>query len=560
MPRQRLGEILKEKGLLDEKELEEALRIQQVTGERLGRILVRLGIVAEPEIVSALAGQLDLPEVNLFEEVEPDLLHRILPQSLVVRYKAIPVRQQGNRLLVAMADPLDVVAIDDLQQICQLEIQPAIASEQEVERFIGQFYDLQELVVQAERSQELLFETGVAWEVQESDQDEALMIRLVNTSIRQAVKMKASDLHFEPTQGKVRVRFRIDGLLREMVELPLGILPPLVSRIKIMAGLDITERRLPQDGRFQISLDRQQINLRVSTVPTAYGEKVVLRILDGVSSLILLENLGLSNNALTEYRRLIMNTDGMVLITGPTGSGKTSTLYATLHELNNSEQNIMTIEDPVEYLLNGINQIRVNNKQGLDFATGLRAILRQDPDIIMVGEIRDQETAQIAVRAAITGHLVFSTLHTADAAGAVTRLLDMGIEPYLVASSLKGVVAQRLVRRLCPHCQEYYQPEPGSPEAVYLERLGFPLVEVARGRGCRRCEQTGYKGRIAILEVLAVTRELRQRIMARATSDELKRVAINNGMVSLQEDGIMKALERITTIQEVMRVAYSDEG
>ncbi|NLL18190.1 MAG: Flp pilus assembly complex ATPase component TadA [Clostridia bacterium] len=559
MARQRLGEMLIAKGLLDEKGLEEALSLQQVARERLGRILVRLGLVSEREIVSALSEQLALPQVYLFEEVDMDI-QGVLPQPLVVRYKAIPVRRQEYRLVVAMADPLDVVAIDNLQQVCSMDIEPAIAAEDEIERFIGQYYGLQELVYQAAQNQELIREENIPWDIKETSHDEALMVRLVNTTIRQAINMKASDIHVEPSQDKVRVRYRVDGLLREVMELPPGILPPLVSRVKIMASLDITEKRLPQDGRLQLELDQKLINLRVSILPTIFGEKVVLRILDGASSLILLDNLGFSQQALTQYQRLIRNTDGMVLITGPTGSGKTSTLYATLHRLNNAEYNIMTIEDPVEYVLSGINQMRVNHKAGLDFATGLRAILRQDPDIIMVGEIRDRETAEIAVRAAFTGHLVFSTLHTGDAAGAVTRLIEMGVEPFLVASSLRGVVAQRLVRRLCPHCQETYTPEQGSQEAMYLEELGFPLIQAARGKGCRYCEYTGYKGRAAILEVLPVNRELRQKIIDREPSDELRRIASNYGMISLQEDGIFKALEKVTSIAEVMRVAYSDEN
>lgn len=559
MARQRLGEILIAKGLLDEKGLEEALAFQQVAGERLGRVLIRLGLVGEKEIVSSLSEQLSIPQVHLFEEADLGI-QGIIPQTLVVRHKAIPVRRQDSRLVIAMADPLDVVAIDNIQQASSLEIMPAIASEEEVERFIGQYYGLQELADQAAQKQELVREANVPWDIQEAGHDEALMVRLVNSTIRQAINMKASDIHFEPTQDNVRVRYRIDGLLREVMVLPLGVLAPLVSRVKIMASLDITEKRFPQDGRLQLELERNLINLRVATLPTVFGEKVVLRILDGASSLILLDNLGFSQQAAARYRRLIMNTYGMILITGPTGSGKTSTLYATLNELNRSEHNIMTIEDPVEYVLKGINQMRVDHKSGLDFATGLRAILRQDPDIIMVGEIRDRETAEIAVRAAFTGHLVFSTLHTTDAAGAITRLIDMGVEPFLVASSLRGVVAQRLVRRLCPHCRETYQPEPGSQEALYLEELGFPLVQAVRSKGCRFCEQTGYKGRMAILEVLPLNSELRQKIMARASSDELRRIALNYGMISLQEDGIMKALEKVTTIEEVMRVAYSDEN
>lgn len=560
MARKRLGEMLLEKGLLTQESLNEALNVQQTTGERLGRILVRLGQVPEREITAALAEQLAVPEIHLFEEVDMDVIHGLIPQSLILRYKVVPVRLVDNRLILAMADPLDVLAIDDIRQVCQLEIEPAISPEGEIEQFIGQFYGLQELASQASQDPELSAPSAGSWEIEDNIQDEALMIRLVNTIIRQGIRMRASDIHIEPSMDKVLVRYRIDGILREVMKLPPGILPPLVSRIKIMANLDITEKRLPQDGRLQLNLNDRPVNLRVAIVPTLFGQKIVLRILDGATSLILLENIGFSPGTLRQYRQLITHTSGMVLITGPTGSGKTSTLYATLNQINNPELNIMTIEDPVEYVLPGINQIRVNHNTGLDFATGLRAILRQDPDVIMVGEIRDRETAEIAVRAAITGHLVFSTLHTTDAAGAITRLLDMGVEPYLVASSLRAVVAQRLVRRLCPHCQEPYRPEPGSSEAIYLEEMGFPLGELGRGMGCRNCEYTGYRGRIAVLELLPVDRELRQLLMAKVSSDQLKRKAIASGMVTLQEDGIAKAFQKVTTIAEVMRVAYSDEN
>lgn len=560
MARKRLGEILLEKGLLAQDSLDEALNIQQTTGERLGRVLVRLGLVPEREITSALSEQLAVPEIHLFEEVDMDVIHGVVPQSLILRYKVVPVKLIGNRLVLAMADPLDVLAIDDIQQVCQLEIEPAISAEGEIEQFIGQFYGLQELASQASQTPELSAAPSDTWEIKDTIQDEALVIKLINTAMSQAIRMRASDIHIEPSVDKVRVRYRLDGLLRDVMELPLGILPPLVSRIKIMANLDITEKRLPQDGRLQLNLNDRQVNIRVAIVPTLFGQKVVLRILDGATSLILLANLGFSPGTLRQYQQVITSTSGMVLITGPTGSGKTSTLYATLNHINNPELNIMTIEDPVEYVLKGINQIRVDHKSGLNFATGLRAILRQDPDVIMVGEIRDRETAEIAVRAAITGHLVFSTLHTTDAAGAITRLLDMGIEPYLVASSLRAVVAQRLVRRLCPHCQEPYRPEPGSNEAIYLEEMGFPLGELSRGTGCRNCEYTGYRGRIAVLEFLSVDRELRQLLMAKVASDQLKSKAIASGMVTLQEDGIAKAFQKVTTIAEVMRVAYSAEN
>lgn len=560
MIQKRLGEMLIAINLLEEEALAEALQLQKTSGERLGRILIHLGLVPEEEIIKILAKQLEVPLVHLFEEMDIEEVQELIPQTLIKKYRIVPVRQIANRLLVAMVDPLNILAIDDLQQVTGLEIEPAIASEEEIESFIGQYHGLQELANQASLESGANNITSQSWEIFDPTHDEALMIRLVNSIMSQGVRMRASDIHIEACPERVRVRYRVDGILREMMELPLGLLPPLVSRIKIMAGMDITEKRMPQDGRLQLKTKERLINLRIATIPTLAGEKIVARILDRVESLILLENLGFSPKSLTQYRQLIKNTHGMILITGPTGSGKTSTLYATLNDLNSPDKNIMTIEEPVEYVLAGINQIRVTAKPGLDFATGLRSVLRQDPDIIMVGEVRDQETAEIAVRAAITGHLVFSTLHTVDAAGAITRLLDMGIEPFLVASSVRAVVAQRLVRRLCTHCQELYRPEIGSEEALFLDKVGFPLGQVARGLGCRHCEHTGYKGRLAILEILPIQRELRQKIMNREPRDELKRVALSNGMLSLQEDGIAKSFERLTTIAEIMRVAYADES
>lgn len=383
--------------------------------------------------------------------------------------------------------------------------------------------------------------------------EEAPVVRLVNRIIQQAIQARASDIHIEPQGDEVRVRLRVDGLLRELQRLPIGHLSSLISRIKIMAAMDIAEKRLPQDGRFQFTTGRHRVDLRVSTLPTVFGEKAVIRLLDQKAMLLSLDELGFLPPIKEQFKNLIASSYGMQLITGPTGSGKTTTLYAALNALNSPQKNIVTIEDPVEYLLPGTNQVRVNPKAGLTFASGLRSILRQDPDIIMVGEIRDQETADIAVRAAITGHLVFSTLHTNDAAGAITRLLDMGIEPYLVNSSIIGVVAQRLVRKICPYCRESYRPESRS-----LERLWLPdTVELWRGRGCDYCHNTGFAGRTGIHEVLVMNQDLRELVAAKAPSRAIKEKAMAAGMVPLLEDGLLKARQGLTTVAEVLRVTTS---
>ncbi|HHX49896.1 MAG TPA: type II/IV secretion system protein, partial [Clostridia bacterium] len=488
----------------------------------------------------------------------PDIC-QLVPEALVRRHKVIPVTRTEDNLTIAMADPLNVMAIDDLYLTTGLEIDVAIAPESEIEHFIGQYFGLQELV------EELLQEPGQSVsrldsiDITEIADEEALVIRIVNSLIRQAIQVKASDIHLEPYQRDIRVRFRIDGLLREVMTLTPGILPPLVSRIKILAGMDIAEKRLPQDGRMQLKIEDRSVNLRVATWPILTGEKVVIRILDKPSTLIKLDELGFSQESLSRYQRLATSTFGMILVTGPTGSGKSTTLYATLNAINTPDKNIVTIEDPVEYVLPGINQMQVNNKAGLTFPRGLRSVIRQDPDIIMIGEIRDKETAAIATRAAITGHLVFSTLHTSDAAGAITRLLDMGIEPFLVASTVRGIVAQRLVRRICLHCRGTYRPEPGSPEALFLQDFQAENRNLVRGKGCPRCDSTGYSGRLAILEILPVDKVLRQKIVSKYPSDQLREAALASGMITLQQDGLGKAFQGLTTISEVLRVAYAGE-
>lgn len=537
-----LGELLVKRKIITDAQLERALQ-EIKPGETLERVLIRLGFVS-PQ---------DLFDVGAFD---PNLL-RLLPPSVARRYGAIPCKLENNHLYVAMVDPLNIVAIDDLRLITGYEIEPLFASEEEINEVLAAYYNynngksesraLQELDINLGEQQTAFFELG-------GDESDAPVVKIVDSIIQQAVRAKASDIHFEPQEDRVRIRFRVDGVLREIMFLPKVMAATLVSRVKIMAEMDIAEKRLPQDGRVMLKVDGRPIDLRVSTLPTLFGEKIVMRILDKANQLIKLDDLGLTPRLLEGYRQLIHVPYGMILVTGPAGSGKTTTLYATLSELNSSEKNIVTIEEPVEYVLEGINQIGVNNKAGLTFATGLRSILRQDPDVIMIGEIRDGETADIAVRAATTGHLVFSTLHTNDAAGALLRLVDMGVEPFLVASSVIGVLAQRLVRRICSRCKTtYFLPE-HAPERLFL---GEGPVILYKGEGCQECGHTGYKGRVAILEILRVTSGIRDLIMQKATAEQIKQKAREEGMLTLLEDGILKVKEGITTVEEVMRVTYS---
>ena len=559
--RKRLGDLLVDAGLITAAQLQQALQAQRQTGERLGRVLVSLGFVTEQDILNTLEMQLGIPQITLSDRLNIPLI-RSLPETLLRRHRVVPVKQESDRLMIAMSDPLNVVAIDDLRLATGLEIDPVLAREKEIDDALQKAFTLSSL---EKAFAEMPDEPG-ATEMQALDLApgdaggaEAPVIRLVNSLIAQAVNEKASDIHIEPQEKKVLVRFRQDGLLREVMTLSHQTRLPLVSRIKIMAGMDIAEKRLPQDGRIQIKFAGRNIDLRVSSMPTVFGEKIVLRILDKSTNILPIEELGFDDYNFDRFLSLLRHAYGMVLITGPTGSGKTTTLYAVLNKLRSPELNIVTIEDPVEYVLEGINQTQVNVKAGLTFASGLRSILRQDPDVIMVGEIRDHETAEIAVRAASTGHLVLSTLHTNDAAGALTRLIDMGVEPFLVASSLLGVVAQRLVRVLCPHCRQEYRPAPDAAERIFMGHAPADDVTLFAPGKCARCEQLGYRGRISIQEVLISSGNIRSLINQKRSADEIKQQAIKEGMVTLQQDGINKARCGITSLQETMRVAYTEE-
>ncbi|MDI3522481.1 MAG: type pilus assembly protein PilB [Bacillota bacterium] len=550
----RLGDLLVDQGLLTRDQLAQALKRQQETGERLGQALVSLGYVTPRQIAEVLEFQLGIPHVTLADFPPEEEALRSIPGTLARRHQVLPLRISGSALLLAMADPLNVVAVDEVRLASGYEVRPAVATEEEIAQEIRNHYGALENVAQESRrlSQSRTREEPVPGSP--SGTDSAAAINIVDSLFAQAVEARASDIHIEPLDEDLRVRFRIDGVLQPVINLNSGVLGPLISRIKVMAGMDIAERRAPQDGRIELKQGGHEIDVRVSTLPTIRGEKVVLRLLDKTTRIMSLSALGFAAQALTGFRQLIARPYGMVLVTGPTGCGKTTTLYAALRTLNTPQQNIITIEDPVEYQIPGINQVQVNPKAGIDFATGLRAILRQDPNIIMVGEIRDSETADVAIRSALTGHLVLSTLHTNDAAGTITRLLDMGVEPYLVASALAGVVAQRLVRCVCPRCEEEYLPE---PEEWTLLELGpdRPPEPLKRGRGCPACRYTGYWGRTAIQESMVVTPALRRLILAKASAEEIRAAALQEGMIPLLQDGVAKVLAGRTTIAEVIRAA-----
>ncbi|CAB3395427.1 GspE/PulE family protein [Kyrpidia spormannii] len=552
MPRKRLGDLLIEAGLITPEQLEKALAEQKVTGRRLGEVLTQSGVLSEDQLIEVMEFQLGIPHVDLDRFRADPAAVELVPEALARRYRVIPLKRSGNRLTLAMVDPLDYFAIDDIRMTTGLHVDPVIATHDDVDRALEQYYGLKQSV------------TEVLKEVRPEQVDEeqvraedAPIVRLVNQLIEQAADGRASDIHFDPQQQAVAVRFRIDGVLHTQMRLPKHLQPVLTARVKIMANLNIAEHRLPQDGRIQLKVRGRPVDVRVATLPTIFGEKIVLRLLDVRNAVTRIEDLGFSERNHAAFLSMIGAPHGIVLVTGPTGSGKTSTLYAALHHLNAESQNIITVEDPVEYQIDGVNQVQVNQAVGLTFAVGLRSILREDPNIIMVGEIRDEETAEIAVRAALTGHLVLSTLHTNDAPGSITRLMDMGVEPYLIASTLRGVVAQRLVRRVCADCREAYRL--AADEAELLADWGLAAETLWRGRGCTACHRTGYRGRMAVHELLPVNEEIRALIAERRPAAEYRRAAEEMGYLPLVHDGLQKAVQGMTTVREVLNVIV-DEG
>jgi len=552
----RLGDILIDAKLITPAQLESALEVKKASGSRLGEVLVGLGLVADVDIAQALARQLNVPYVSPEEiAVDPEVA-KIISEQSARRYWAVPIAKEGNVITVAMSDPLNVFALDDISLLTGAEVRPVVTTDRGVEKAIQIGYQ-QDLIPPPEAGAPRPGDELETFRLREMV-EEAPIVRLVNQIIDRAMDERASDIHIEPLEESVRVRYRIDGMLREVMTIPKANHAATVSRIKIMASLDISERRVPQDGRIRIKDQGRDADLRVSTLPTIHGEKVVIRILDKTRTVNSLDEIGFLPDTLERFRPMIRRPHGMVLITGPTGSGKTTTLTAILRELNSETHNIITIEDPVEYEVPGVNQINVNERAGLTFASGLRSILRQDPNIIMVGEIRDAETADIAIRSALTGHLVLSTLHTNDAAGTITRLIDMGVEPFLLSSSIIGVVAQRLARILCQRCKEPYELAPDDP---YRGPARFPEgpVKLFRAKGCPECNRTGYRGRVAIFELMPVTASIRELINKRAPAPVLHEQAVREGMRTLLQDGVEEAMRGQTSLEEVFRVAYTED-
>ena len=565
--RQRLGDLLVQTGVITPEQLNEALEEQKRTGQRLGNILVKKGYFTEHNLIEVLEFQLGIPHVVLAKRhIEPDVL-ALVPENLVKKYKVFPVEKIQNRLILGMLDPTDIFALDDLRLSLNMEIQPVIITEEDLNQAINKYYGISNSVKEVFKDldveiEEITQEDEAADEVQTAI-DEAPIVRLVNLIITQAVKERASDIHIEPTEKEVVIRYRVDGSLKQEMTSPKNTQAAIISRVKIMSGMNIAEKRIPQDGRIQIKVEQVPVDLRVSSVPTVFGEKIVMRILYKSNILAQMEKLGFLPDTLEKFRAVYNLPHGIILVTGPTGSGKSTTLSAVLNELNSPEENIMTVEDPVEYQIPGVNQVQVNVKAGLTFASALRAFLRQDPDIIMVGEIRDQETAQIATQAALTGHLVLSTLHTNDAPSSITRLVDMGIEPFMVASTVVAVLAQRLIRGICPECKTAYRMAPDDPYyPLVVSALGdFPPDRLIfyQGRGCRQCGGSGYSKRLAIHEVFVMNSDLRSLIIKNVPSGVLKENAVRTGMRTLFQDGLVKALEGKTTVEEVVKAAYSNE-
>ena len=556
-----IGEILKEICSFSDDIFDEALEIQREKGGRIGEILIQKGAIGEGDLLKARGVQFGLPLWHTIstEDMDTSFTEKI-PIQFLKKYKMVPV-VRSDGIYIAVNDTTLFQPIDDLHIILGWDgVETVLAPYSAILSAINFAYDLSgdsaEQVIQDMREEDrdmiisAVEETGDLLD----DTSDAPIIKLVNLMLSQAVKARASDIHIEPYQNRIKVRYRVDGILYDMLSPPKHIQSTLISRIKIMARLNIAEKRLPQDGRIEIKIGDKSVDIRVSTIPTAFGERVVLRLLDKTTVLLKLSDLGMSEQRLKIFNELIKSAHGIILVTGPTGSGKTTTLYAALSSINNSDINIITIEDPIEYQIEGIGQIQVNPKINITFANGLRSIVRQDPDVILVGEIRDLETAEIAIQAALTGHLVFSTLHTNDSASAVTRLIDMGIESFLVTSSVIGILAQRLVRNVCNECKEEYIPDEESLENIGITPEMSSGKKIYKGKGCQDCLNTGYKGRTGIFELMILDDAIKSLILKTSDSNAIKKKAVNQGMVTLRQDGALKVLNGITTVEEILRI------
>ena len=563
-----LGLSLIEAGLITREQLDQALKTHRKTGSTLGVTLVREGFITEKQLLTFLETQLGFPHAILANYVVDQNAIQVIPEDLARKYEICPLVKVKNTLTVAMVDPLDSFVLENLQETTGCEVKPLVSTYNEIMEAIDKYYSRK---VEIEKKDDLSALRNLAESIQGvnkgssahsiagNDTNKANVINLVDKIIQDAVNSKASDIHIEPSDSNVRVRFRRDGILEDVMSLGKEWANPLTSRIKVMADLDIAEKRLPHDGRTRVRLSNREVDLRVSTFPCVDGEKAVLRILDKSSVVLSMNELGFNDYVLKHFYQMIKAPNGIVLVTGPTGSGKTSTLYAALKEINSTELNVITIEDPVEYRLSTVNQGQVNVKAGFTFAAGLRSMLRQDPDVIMVGEIRDLETAEIAIRASLTGHLVFSTLHTNDSAGSLNRLIDMGVEPFLVASAVLGAMAQRLVRCICPECKSPVKVGDRLLQELGIAKEKVGKVQFYRGKGCVMCKQTGYVGRTCITELLVNSEPVRSLVVSKSSTSQIKLKGQELGMRTLREDGIAKAVRGITTLQEVLRVTARDE-
>lgn len=560
----RLGDLLIKSGTITPEQLEQGLRRQRESGKKLGETLVELGITTDDAIAVALANQLGYNMVNLTEVEVDKKLFEMFPQltpAMLKKYNCIPYEvaaDSANILHVAMADPMDMMAMDDIGIITNMQVEPVVSTTSDISRAIDKVFGHKDVdsKLQSYADERKAKESQNADESANDDIENSPIVQLVKSMIEQAVRQRTSDIHIEPMESGVRIRYRIDGTLFVRSNYSPQLLPAIVARIKIIGGMDISEKRKPQDGRITQVVDRQEYDIRVSILPTVYGEKIVMRLTSKTGLTRDKADLGFNPNELRVFDHILSNPHGILLVTGPTGSGKSTTLYTALSELNSTEVNIITVEDPVEANIDGINQVQTNNKAGLTFASALRSILRQDPDIIMIGEIRDNETASIAVQASITGHMVVSTLHTNSAASTVTRLADMGIEPYLIADSVVGIMAQRLVRRLCPACKKEYEPTEDEKELLEI-RPGMPYT-IYQPCGCKMCDETGYKGRIGVYEIMELSHELKLVISRGGTADDIKNQALKDGMSTLRMSATRYVLNGITSISEMKKVSFDE--
>ena len=570
MQHMRLGELLVSAGTITEEQLNKGLELQKQSKERLGTVLISNGIITERELIEALQMQLGIDYVDLSKVAIPTELAQVIPKNVAKQYQVVPVRVVKDELYLAMSDPLNFYAIEEVRKTVHKKVVPMVSTASAIDYAIHTLYGnegaakaIEEMKQEAAASQDQQVggtdQAFVSNRIGDDNANSAPTIRLVNSIIERAVTERASDIHIEPRETELRVRMRIDGMMRDILTIPRDLQSSVISRLKIMSGLDISERRVPQDGRFNVRIKSRDIDLRVSTLPTVYGEKIVARLLDKSGGRISKEAIGLTGADLEKYEKLISINNGVLLIVGPTGSGKSTTMYTMIGDLNTKEVNLVTLEDPVEYNIDGVNQVQINEKTGMTFASGLRAILRQDPDIIAVGEIRDGETADIAMRAAITGHVVLSTIHTNDAVGVIERLADIGVENYLIASALKGIISQRLVRRICPSCKKAYHPDAEEKHALGIAE--DEDVTFYKGAGCPECFNTGYRGRIAVFEILEINSAIRGMIENKCTRMEIEAELKRPGsdFVSLHDNAIRLVREGVTTSDEVKRVTHEED-